>query len=118
MPKGTEPLWTTDDVAKYLNKTSKTIIKWVQNGDLKCCPKVPGNELRFDPNYIKSLGEMEFKVGLSSPEVYRLEKRHAREIKERDEIISKLIRMVRGDYIRSTKNINEISLIEEILINS
>lgn len=115
MTKKKEPLLKKAEVIDYLNIGLSTLDAWLADGDIKCCPKMPKGNIRFDPEYIWSFGDMGFKNNVSSPEVYRMEREHAKDIKVRDEIISKLIRMVRGDYINHTKNINEILVIEEQL---
>lgn len=50
----TEHLMTKKEVAEYLHVSTKAIERWVQQGKLKQC-KVPG-DMRFNPEYIRSLG--------------------------------------------------------------
>lgn len=80
-----EPLMTVTEVSEYFRKSEKTIKRWVDDGDLKCS-SVPKGEMMFDPDYIRSIGRVDFKVGISSPEVYKLNKI----IDQKDETIESL----------------------------
>lgn len=106
MPKGTENLWNKDDVAEFLNYKVKTIEKWVGNGIIKRC-NTPGNEWRFDPEYIRSFKKTDFESIDSLPEVKRLKRYYEREIEIRDKKISMLEIGVRNILAQSAQVINE-----------
>ena len=89
MPAGIEQLLTLKQVADILNYEPKTIQNWVDNRDIKY-RKMPRGGIRFDPDYIRDLGRIDFKSEGKSPEVARLERQHKRENEAKDELIEKL----------------------------
>ncbi|MBY0756544.1 hypothetical protein K5V21_13935 [Clostridium sardiniense] len=113
MGKDIEPLWNKKDVAEFLDVSVSAINKWLENGAIKSCPKAPGG-VRFNPSYIRSLGEMGFKNNVSSPEIFRLKKKYEKEIRLREEKIVKLEKMIRNFHIESTKAMNTLLDIDAI----
>ncbi|MDQ0151178.1 helix-turn-helix transcriptional regulator [Eubacterium multiforme] len=110
-----ENLLTKEDVAEYLNYKPKTIERWVREGNIKCCPNVPGNELRFNKNYILGLGRMDFKLE-PSPEVYRVERKYKKILKEKEEEIISLKKAITNLHIQSTQAMNTLLSIENIKV--
>lgn len=113
MPKGTENLWNKNDVAEFLGYKPKTIEKWVADGLIKCCRNAPGSELRFDPEYIRSFGGVDFKNRESSPEIKRMKRYYERKIEVRDRKISILENKLRNVLIQATQGINETNEMDE-----
>lgn len=106
-----ERLWTKEDVAKYFNKSPRTIERWVTEGDLQCCPNMVKSIQMFNPEYIKSFGKMDFKYE-PSPEVMRLKRIYERDMKAKNKEIERLKAMIRESLNINLKHVNEISNME------
>ena len=47
------PWFTVEAAARYLNKSERTILRWIESGKLK--PKKVGREYRFSPTELEKL---------------------------------------------------------------
>ncbi|WWU66105.1 helix-turn-helix domain-containing protein [Clostridium baratii] len=112
MSRNLEPLMTVEEVAEYFSKTPQSIRKWVNDGELKYSKKIPKGTFRFDPDYIRSIGKVDFEIEGCSPEVYRLRKNYEKDIKRKDEEIARLKSRLLELHTKSTQAMNEILNIE------
>jgi excisionase family DNA binding protein len=51
--KADQPWFTVEAAAKYLNKSERTILRWIESGKLK--PKKVGREYRIKPEDLEKL---------------------------------------------------------------